>query len=106
MYARGGGLPREVRAKVRVLPDERIPEHYGRAGLGTNETVKAATSQCIKTLGEEANIRAGVRRMLATRAFVAAARSGCPRLHKVSGHGGCTGVAERGRPPEGQVQHV
>ena len=82
----------------------RILEHYGRAGLGTNETVKAATGQCIKTLGEEANIRAGVRRMLATRALVAAARAGVPEAAGAL-HQGTVGAIESlsaGEHPRGK----
>ena len=57
-----GACPERFALRYAYYLMHRILEHYGRAGLGTNETVKAATSQCIKTLGEEAKIRAGVRR--------------------------------------------
>ena len=99
-----GACPERFALRYAYYLMHRILEHYGRAGLGTNETVKAATSQCIKTLGEEANIRAGVRRMLATRALVAAARAGVPEAAGAL-HRGTVGAIESlsaGEHPRGK----
>jgi len=99
-----GACPERFALRYAYYLMHRILEHYGRAGLGTNETVKAATSQCIKTLGEEAKIRAGVRRMLATRALVAAARAGVPEAAGAL-HQGTVGAIESlsaGEHPRGK----
>jgi len=99
-----GACPERFALRYAYYLMHRILEHYGRAGLATNETVKAATSQCIKTLGEEAKIRAGVRRMLATRALVAAARAGVPEAAGAL-HQGTVGAIESlsaGEHPRGK----
>lgn len=99
-----GACPERFALRYAYYLIHRILEHYGRTGLATNEAVKAATSQCIKTLGEEAKSRAGVRRMLATRALVAAARSGVPEAAGAL-HQGTVGAVESlnaGENPRGK----